>query len=197
MEGRSETFGTSKTSPTTGWKLFHPSFLMMSSCSSTVQDAFRQNSALRRYRAHADRVHQPFSSSATMQSEWQRCIYCAQLGHFIALCLMRSSVTSSVPMSLVSLTHIKRQCQETMTKIALRSNSSSLSHQVLLDLGANVDLMDFPDSWRTSTISGNTSPPSYCLCSRQKVNGSSNSSDFPGDADFWRQSWGKNTFSSV
>ncbi len=65
-----------------------------------------------------------------------RCIYCAQLGHFLSACPVRST------QRLVSKTTINYDSVRRLTDVSLTSKSLSLRHQALIDSGADASFMD-------------------------------------------------------
>ncbi len=72
-----------------------------------------------------------------------RCIYCAQLGHFISSCPVKAAPPGPSTKSLVSVTNYKNRTKRQLTVVTLSSDSFSLSYPALVDSGADGNLMSY------------------------------------------------------
>lgn len=70
------------------------------------------------------------------------CIYCAQLGHFLADCPARNENASHHGPALVSPTLLKNIFRWQCIGVTLTHDSDSFSHPVLVDSGADANFMD-------------------------------------------------------
>lgn len=71
-----------------------------------------------------------------------RCIYCGQLGHFLANCpVRRSSSTRRTSVMVCSTPSKNRPCRQ-FSHVTLSSDTLSLSHNALIDSGADANFID-------------------------------------------------------
>ncbi|KAK7913158.1 hypothetical protein WMY93_013369 [Mugilogobius chulae] len=71
-----------------------------------------------------------------------RCIYCGQLGHFLASCPVKKDVGLTTSTALVSSTTVKNCTNRQLTKVQLTTPSCSRSLPALIDSGADANFMD-------------------------------------------------------